>query len=381
MTSSGQAILEVHKGLEGVVADESAVSTVMPDTNVLTYRGYPVPDLAEETSFEEVAWLLWHGDLPGRADLDAFRRAEVAARPLPWRLHQAMRLFPPEAHPMDALRTGISLLGMEDRDAWAADRDALLRKGLEMLARTPTLIAAAHRLRRGMEPIPPRPDLGYSANFFHMVFGEVPSAEIVKAFDVSLILYAEHGFNASTFTARVVASTRSDVYSAVTAAIAALKGPLHGGANEAVMRTLAEIGEVARVRPWLDDALSRGRRIMGFGHRVYRDGDSRVPTMRRWGLRVAKARGDHRWYAIADELQAAMLERKNLHPNLDFPSGPAYHLMGFETDLFTPIFVMARIVGWLAHFLEQSANNRLIRPLSRYIGVSQRGVVPLAARG
>jgi 2-methylcitrate synthase len=275
----------------------------------------------------------------------------------------------------------VSFLGMEDPDTWAADGAANLRKGLDMLAKAPTIVAAAHRLRRGLEPIPPRDDLGFSANFFRMVFGDVPAPEIVKAFDVSLILYAEHGFNASTFTARVVTSTMSDVHGAVVAAIASLKGPLHGGANEAVMETLAEIGSIERVRPWLDDALATGKKIMGFGHRVYRTGDSRVPTMKKWGMEVARAVGDDKLYAIADELQAAMLERKNIHPNLDFPSGPAYHLMGFESDLFTPIFAMSRITGWVAHVVEQAAANRLIRPLSAYTGPAQRDVVPLDARG
>lgn len=365
---------EIRKGLEGVVVDESAISKVMPETNSLTYRGYPVQDLAEYCSFEEVAFLLLHGELPDARELAEFEREERAARALSPALVDLVRRFPRNAHPMDALRTGVSFLGMEAPVTPFGDRKADMAKAVDMLAKAPTLVAYAHRLRRGQEPIPPRDDLGLSANFFHMVFGEVPDPVVVKAFDVSLILYAEHGFNASTFTARVVTSTMSDIHGAVTAAIASLKGPLHGGANEAVMHVLSEVGEPSNARPWLDAALASGRKIMGFGHRVYRTGDSRVPTMKAWGLKVAAIKGDTKLYAIADELQAAMLERKGIHPNLDFPSGPAYHLMGFETDLFTPIFAMSRISGWAAHVMEQAAANRLIRPLSAYTGPAQRAV-------
>ncbi|HOU54854.1 MAG TPA: bifunctional 2-methylcitrate synthase/citrate synthase [Myxococcota bacterium] len=371
---------EVHKGLEGVVADVTSISQVVPETCSLTYRGHPVPELAESCEFDEVAWLLWHGDLPGRADLEAFRQAEVAARPLSPILARLIRSLPRQAHPMDVVRAAVSVLGMGHPDAPRNDSESLDHQGLQLLAQVPTVIAAFHRLRQGQRPIAPRPDLGRSANFFWMVFGEVPDPTIVRAFDVSLILYAEHGFNASTFTARVVTSTMADLHGAVTAAIAALKGPLHGGANEAVMRTLAEIGEVANVRPWLDRALAERRRIMGFGHRVYGSGDSRVPTMRRWGLQVAKARRDRRWYDIADALEAEMAARKHLHPNLDFPSGPAYHLMGFPWDLFTPIFVMSRLAGWIAHVREQAAANRLIRHLAAYVGPEPRPVPALDMR-
>jgi len=380
MATEPRTSAEIRKGLEGVVADETRISHVMPEIRSLTYRGYPVQELAESCSFEEVVWLLWHGDLPGPTDLAAFREAEAASRPISGTLHRILRALPAQAHPMDALRTGISILGMEEPDPWASDPSSNLRKGLEILARTPTLVAGFHRIRHGQEPIEPRPDLGLAANFFHMVFGEVPEADIVKAFDVSLILYAEHGFNASTFTARVVTSTMADLHAAVTAAVAALKGPLHGGANEAVMRTLEEIGDVSNVRPWVERALAERRRIMGFGHRVYGTGDSRVPTMKRWGGRVAEVRRDFRWQAIGDALEAEMLARKGLHPNLDFPSGPAYHLMGFDRDLFTPIFVMARIAGWVAHVIEQAASNRLIRPLAAYVGPARRTIVPLDAR-
>lgn len=371
---------EVKKGLDGVVVDETAVSKVMPEINALTYRGYPVQDLARDCSFEEVAFLLWHDDLPTRDELAAFTADERSRRRLSPALQQAIRLFPGHAHPMDTVRTGVSFLGMEEPDTWACDRASNGRKAMDLLAKIPTIIAMDFRCRKGLEPIPPRNDLPMAENFFHMCFGEVPHADIVKAFDVSLILYAEHGFNASTFTARVVTSTMSDLYSAVVGGIAALKGPLHGGANEAVMHMLKEVGDPGRARAWMQDALRNNKKIMGFGHRVYKSGDSRVPTMTEWGLKVARLKGELKWHEISRELAQVMLEEKNIHPNLDFPSGPAYHLMGFDIDLFTPIFVMARVTGWAAHVFEQVAANRLIRPLSSYVGPARRTVRPLAGR-
>jgi citrate synthase len=249
-----------------------------------------------------------------------------------------------------------------------------------LLAKVPTLIATSHRLRLGLAPIPPRDDLPLAGNFFHMCLGRVPHPDVVKAFDVSLTLYAEHGFNCSTFAARVVASSLSDSCSAVVAGIGALKGPLHGGANEAVMRMLVEIGDPSRAEAWLQAALGARRKVMGFGHRLYKHGDSRVPAMDRWGRKVAEHCGVTVWHRIEDVLAAGMLARTGIRPNLDFPSAPAFHLMGFETDLYTPIFAMARLVGWTAHIVEQAGANRLIRPASAYVGQAERHVVPLATR-
>ncbi len=373
--------MDIRKGLEGVVVDESKVSKVMPETNSLTYRGYAVQDLAENCCFEEVAYLIWNGELPTRAELTAYMREERGLRELSEPLKQSIALFPKTAHPMDTLRTGCSFLGMEDPDTWAADPVSNRAKGMNLMAKIPTIIAHDYRCRKGLQPISPRVDLSMSENFFHMCFGEVPHADIVKAFDVSLVLYAEHGFNCSTFTTRVITSSMADFYSAVVGGIGALKGPLHGGANEAVMNMLREIDDPAKARDWMLDALATGKKVMGFGHRVYKTGDSRVPTMNKWGRRVAEIRGEPKWYAMSDELAAVMLEKKDIHPNLDFPSGPAYYLMGFDTDLYTPIFVMARISGWTAHILEQTASNRLIRPLSAYTGVAQRDMVPIDQRG
>jgi len=284
---------------------------------------------------------------------------------------------------MDTIRTSVSSLGMEDlgsndpgNHVEAEDR----KRAMMMFAKIPTMIAADYRCRKGKEPIPPKKDLTFAQNFFHMCFGEVPQPEVVKAFDASLTLYAEHGFNASTFTSRVVASSLSDIYSTVVAGIGSLKGPLHGGANEAVMHMMIEIGDPAKARDWMITALKEKRKVMGFGHRVYKNGDSRVPTMKKYGLKLAAVKGDQKWFQMYEILEKLMVEEKKIYPNLDFPAGPAYYLMGFDIDMFTPIFVMARITGWTAHVIEQLKDNRIIRPLSQYLGPPERKVVPLAQR-
>ncbi|HWL82177.1 MAG TPA: bifunctional 2-methylcitrate synthase/citrate synthase [Roseomonas sp.] len=372
---------EIRKGLVGVVADVSAVSKVMPETNSLTYRGYAVQDLAEQCSFEEVAYLLWNGELPSATQLAEFRREEAANRAIGPALHQAIKAFPHDAHPMDAIRTAVSFMGLEDPETADTAEPATRRKAMRLLAKIPTAIAAAHRAAKGLEPVAPDPKLSFAENFFHVVLGKVPQPEVVKAFDVSLILYAEHGFNASTFTARTVTSTGADLHGAVTAAIAALKGPLHGGANEAVMHMLSEIGDPTKAAAWLQGRFDHKALVMGFGHRVYKHGDSRVPTMTKYAEKMAEVVGDRRWMEMSRILAAEMLEKKNIHPNLDFPAGPAYHLMGFDIPLFTPIFVASRITGWAAHVIEQAADNRLIRPLSHYTGAAQRAVPAMSARG
>lgn len=363
---------EVHKGLAGVVADESAVSHVDPESDDLVYRGYPVAQLADRHSFEDVAYLLWEGQLPDADAAQDFAHRERERRELPDELLEVIRRFPADAHPMDALRTGISWLGLQDEDARRPGQPPTSEQALDILAKAPTLMAAVHRLSRGEDAIRPRHDLSLAANLLNMTFGEVPDDTVVDALDASLILYAEHGFNASTFTARVIISTESDLYSAVVGAIGALKGPLHGGANEAVMHMLDEIAEPDRARAWVHEALREERKIMGFGHRVYQHGDHRVPTMKQQLEALAQARDGGRLLEIAGNVEEVMLEEKDLFPNLDFPAGPAYHLMGFETRLFTPIFVVARIAGWAAHAFEQSADNRLVRPLARYVGPDRR---------
>ncbi len=374
MAATERGGLDIKKGLEGVVVDVTRISKVMPETNSLTYRGYPVQELAEICRFEQVAYLLWHGELPDAEQLRAFEARERAQRPIDERVMEVMRRLPTDAHPMDTLRTAVSALGLTDPERADNSPQANLNKAMRLLAQIPTVIAADLRRRKGQAPIAPRSDLGITENFFHMCFGEVPQAEVCKAFDVSLVLYAEHGFNASTFTARVVTSTGSDLHSAVTAAVGALKGPLHGGANEAVMHMLRSIGEPARAREWVLAELRDRRRIMGFGHRVYKRGDSRVPTMKTYLRRLAEAKGDTRWLEICDIVEETVVREKGIYPNVDFVTGPAYDLMGFETGLFTPLFVMSRITGWTAHIMEQAADNRLIRPLSHYIGPPERRV-------
>jgi citrate synthase len=371
---------EIHKGLAGVVVDTTAVSMVDPTTNSLTYRGYPVQDLARTCSFEEVAWLLWHGELPNAAELAAFQAQERSRRVLGRSLAATLARTPESCHPMDVLRTAVSVIGAEDPAEDAGTREHALSASLELLAKLPTIVAAEQRRRRGLDPIQPDPSLGYAENFLAMTFGERPPAAMLRAFEASMVLYAEHSFNASTFTARVVTSTLSDLHSSVTAAIGALKGSLHGGANEAVMHMLLEIGSAEQAAGWLDRALAEKRKIMGFGHRVYKSGDSRVPTMDA-ELRAYACDGrSTELMATYDALAAAMVERKGIHPNLDYPTGPAYHLMGFDIPIFTPLFVMARITGWTAHIMEQAASNSLIRPLSSYVGPARREVPGAVAR-
>lgn len=365
---------EIHKGLAGVVVDVTAISKVNPDTNSLLYRGYPVQELAANCQFEEVAYLLWNGELPSPLQLEAFQKLEQSMRALEPRTKRIIDGLPLTAHPMDVVRTAVSAMGAGDEGGADGTRDTDLERSIYLLAQIPAVVAYDQRRRRGLELVEPRDDLAFSANFLHMTFGEVPDITVVNAFDVSMILYAEHSFNASTFTARVIASTLSDLYSAVTGAIGALKGPLHGGANEAVMHVFDEIGEASNAEAWLDRALAKKSKIMGFGHRVYKNGDSRVPTMKA-ALDTLIAEYDRPDVVeLYDALETAMNDRKGIKPNLDYPSGPAYRLIGFDTEMFTPLFVMARITGWTAHIMEQYASNALIRPLSAYNGVAERHV-------
>ncbi|HEY4251038.1 MAG TPA: bifunctional 2-methylcitrate synthase/citrate synthase [Roseomonas sp.] len=376
-----EAIPDIKKGLVGVYADVSTISKVMPETNSLTYGGYAVQDLCEEASFEEVAYLLWHGELPDAAQLKAFQAEERANRALSPALLRVIREMPKDAHPMDAIRTAVSFMGMEDPETADVSDAAQRRKAMRLLAKIPTAVAAANRLSKGLEPVAPDPALPYCENFFHVVFGKVPQPEVIRAFDVSMILYAEHTFNASTFTSRTVTSTGADLHGAIAAGIAALKGPLHGGANEAVMHMLKEIPGPNEAAEWLEGKFDHKALVMGFGHRVYKSGDSRVPTMTKYAEKMAEVVGDRRWMETSRVLARVMLEKKKIHPNLDFPAGPAYYLMGFDIPLFTPIFVCSRITGWAAHVFEQGADNRLIRPLSWYTGVEQRPVPRIGARG
>ncbi|MFD6179104.1 MULTISPECIES: bifunctional 2-methylcitrate synthase/citrate synthase [unclassified Isoptericola] len=375
---------EVRRGLAGVVADVTAISKVDPETNSLLYRGYPVQDLAATQSFEAVAWLLWHGELPTADELAGLRATEREHRPLADDVRAAIDLLPVTAHPMDELRTAVSVIGAREAAGLtaleaAADPEVNLARSVRLFAALPAVVAYGQRRRHGLEPVAPRDDLDYSANFLWTTFEVEPDPVVVDAFSRSMVLYAEHSFNASTFTARVITSTLSDLHSAVVGAVAALKGPLHGGANEAVMETLAEIGSADRAAAWLDDALAAKRKIMGFGHRVYKHGDSRVPTMKAALDTLVEHYDRADLGALYDALEAEFVARKGIYPNLDYPSGPAYHLMGFDTPTFTPLFVAARVTGWTAHVMEQQASNALIRPLSAYVGPERREVPPAAS--
>jgi 2-methylcitrate synthase/citrate synthase II len=367
---------EIHKGLAGVVVDTTAISSVNPETNSLLYRGYPVQQLAAQCSFEQVAYLLWHGELPTDAQLGEFVNIERGQRSLDANVRRVIDDLPASAHPMDIVRTAVSVIGANDPDAEINTAESNLNKAARLFAQLPAIVAYDQRRRHGLELIEPRDDLSYPENLLWMTFGEVPDAVVVDAFRVSLILYAEHSFNASTFTARVIASTLSDLYSAVTGAIGALKGPLHGGANEAVMHAFDEIATADAASAWLDDALANKRKIMGFGHRVYKNGDSRVPTMKASLDTLVEYYGAQDMLELYTALESDMGERKNIKPNLDYPSGPVYHLMGFDTETFTPLFAAARITGWTAHVMEQLASNALIRPLSLYTGTPERHVPP-----
>ena len=371
---------DIKKGLLGIVVDETEVSKVMPEINSLTYRGYAAQDLCADCRFEEVAYLILNKDLPNSIQLKKFEKEEKNYRELSKNLYEIIKHMPKKSHPMDVARTAVSVMGLEDIETSNSSPEANMRKALRIFAKTPTALAAFYRIRNGKKIIKPKKDLTFAENFFYMCFGKVPQKEIVKAFDVSLILYAEHSFNVSTFTARTITSSLSDIHGAITGAIASLKGPLHGGANEEVMHMMRKIKKPENALKWINNALKNKDVVMGFGHRVYKSGDSRVPTMREYFGKVAKIKKDKTFEKIYDIVEKVMIKKKNIHPNVDYPTGPTYHLMGFDTDFFTPIFVISRITGWSAHIMEQHAANKLIRPLAKYKGSKHRKVMQLNQR-
>jgi len=371
---------EIKKGLLGIVVDETTISHVVPELSALTYRGYKVQDLCDKCDFEEVAYLVLHGELPSKAQLKKFSKEEKSNRKLSKTIIKNIEQMPKNAHPMDVIRTCVSLMALEDKDTKDNSPKANMRKALKIFSQTPTAVAAYFRARKGKKIISPDKKLSFSENFFKMMFGKVPDKEIVRAFDISLILYAEHSFNVSTFTARTITSSLSDLHGAITGAIASLKGPLHGGANEAVMHMMKDIGKPEKAKKWIENALVKKKVVMGFGHRVYRTGDSRVPTMKHYMFKVAKLLKKEKYTKMYETLEQVMLEKKNIHPNVDFPCGPTYYMMGIDIDFYTPIFVMSRITGWSAHIMEQHASNKLIRPLSKYRGEEVREVMLLNQR-
>ena len=371
---------EIKKGLMGVTVDETSISKVMPEINSLTYRGYSAQDLCAKCKFEEVAYLILNGDLPNNKELKKFEKEERKERKLSKSLINIIKQMPKKSHPMDVARTAVSVMGLEDKETTDNSPKANLRKSMRIFSKTPVALAAFYRLRKGKKIISPKKKLSFAENFFHMCFGKVPNKDIVKAFDVSLILYAEHSFNVSTFTARTITSSLSDIHGAITGAIASLKGPLHGGANEEVMHMMNKIKKPENALNWINNALDKKAVVMGFGHRVYKSGDSRVPTMREYFGKVAKITKDKKFEKIYDIVEKVMIDKKNIHPNVDYPTGPTYHLMGFDTDFFTPIFVISRITGWSAHIIEQHSTNKLIRPLAAYNGSQHRQVQSLKDR-
>ena len=371
-------------GLEGVIANESAIANIDGKEGLggLAYRGYPIEELAESVSYEETAFLLLHGDLPTSAQLKEFDARLRASRQVPQALIDLYSKVPPTAHPMDVLRTSVSVMGHFDPDVNAPPRDhsANVRKAERMIAQMPTAIAYRERISSGLPPVPPREDLDLAANFLHMVTGKLPSASMGKAFDVSMVLYTEHELNASTFSGRVTVSTLSDIYSGVVAAIGALKGPLHGGANEEAWKVLEQVGSPENAERWIEDALARGERIMGFGHRVYKTGDPRARILKKYCAQIAAEVGEDRWERTAEPIEHAVTSKKKLPPNVDWPSARLYHYMGLDIDIYTPIFAMARVAGWAAHIIEQLDHNRLMRPRARYIGPPDRLVKPISQR-
>jgi citrate synthase len=372
---------QLIRGLEGVVAAETQLCDLDGANGRLAYRGYDIADLARHTSFEEVAHLLWHGDLPTVAQLDRTTIALVAAREIPREVVEAFRLMPNETDPMRALQAAVALLGMRDADATDNSHAANLRKAVRLTSQIATAICAHHRVRSREAPIPPAADLGHAANFLYMLTGKRPSPVTAKAFDASLTLYAEHELNASTFTTRVIVSTQSDMHSAVAGGVGALKGPLHGGAGEAVMRALMEIGEVANVDTFSDQAIATKRRLMGFGHRVYKAGDPRAAILRGMAEEACRQSGAFKWYEMAVKLHARINAAKGLIPNVDFYSAPLFYSLGIPVDLFTPVIAAGRIAGWTANIVEQHDDNRLIRPRGEYVGPKRRAFVPADKRG
>jgi len=364
---------KINKGLEGLTVDETKISKVLPESSELLYRGYPVAELVEKCPFEEVVYLLWEGELPLAKEKSSFEKQERKKRPFLDKNVISLLKFLKDSHPMDVIRTLISCWGAKGY-TWDANRKERREKALRFLAAAPVFISAHFRLRKRLNPISPDNTLSFSENFLKMCFDTTPSKELVRLFDQTMILYAEHGFNASTFSARVIASTSSDLGSAITGAIGALKGPLHGGANEKVMEMMKEIGEPKKAEKYLLKALKAKQKIMGFGHRVYKKQDSRVPYMENCARRLSEMKNETVWMEIYDILVATMKKEKNIYPNLDLPAGPAYYLMGFDIDMFTPLFVMSRIAGWCAHIMEQGENNRIIRPLSKYTGIEKRHI-------
>lgn len=374
----GHAI-EVRKGLENVIVDSSTICYVDPDGGLI-YRGYWLEELAEKSTFEEVCYLLIHGKLPTKYELEKFKVELVKERELPEELYEVLYSFPKDAHPMDLIRTSVSFLGSVDPEAMDYSHDSNVRKAIKLIAKMPTIVANSYRISKGMEPLHPVMEFSHAKNFLFMIKGSEPDEFSTKVFDITLMLYAEHEFNASSFSARVTASTLSDMYSAITSAIGTLKGPLHGGANEKAMKMMLEIGSVEKTETWILESLKRGERIMGFGHRVYKKEDKRATLLKKYSKLLAERSGDRKWYEMSALIEDIMRREKNIIPNVDFYCASVYYYLGIPMELYTPIFAAARVVGWAAHVIEQHDNNRLIRPRASYEGPMGLKYTPIDQR-
>jgi len=368
------------KGLEGVVVATTQLSSVRGQEGKLIYHGYNIDDLAGKVSYEEVVHLLHHGRLPNRSELDELKQTLAGFRELPQGVVDIIKRLPADTPPMHAIRTAVSALGCWDTSAEEQSLYQQRRQCTRLIAQIPVITACFHRHRQGLEPVAPNPELGEAANFLYMIDGKEGSQEAVDTLDMCYVLHADHGMNASTFSARVTIATLSDVYSAVTSAIGTLKGPLHGGANEGVIKMLKEIGTPDKVDAYIEDALAQKKKIMGIGHRVYKVLDPRAPHLKRMAQILSAEIGEPKWIQMSERIAQLMLEKKGLNANVDFYSATVYYSLGIPTDLFTPIFAIARTAGWTAQILEQLADNRLIRPSAEYVGPEGLKVVPIDQR-
>lgn len=369
----------LDKGLEGVVACSTAISSIVDAT--LNYRGYVIEDLAANSTFEETIFLLWNNRLPKKDELAKLQKELGAEIALDQQLIASLKTLPTkDVHPMAWLRSAVSTMGMFDKEAQDSSNEANVRKAIRLTAKMCTLVTTFERMRKGQELVQPNPAKSIAWNFFYTLTGKEPDAEIVKQFDVCLILHADHELNCSAFAARVTASSLSDIYSAMVSAISALKGPLHGGANEQVMLMLKQIGDMPRARTWLEEALQNKQKVMGFGHRVYKNGDPRAKILRAMSDKLTAKMGEHKWYEMSDLLDDAMQNKKGLLPNVDFYSATVYYSMGIPIDLYTPIFAVSRVSGWIAHVMEQWTNNRIYRPRGKWTGKEGLNWTPVDKR-
>ncbi|HEY8559816.1 MAG TPA: citrate synthase [Pyrinomonadaceae bacterium] len=367
-------------GLRGVVAAQSAIGDVNGEQGILIYQGYNIHDLAEHSTFEEVIFLLWNGRLPKRDELEDLKAQFQANYAIPSEIIDMMKTFPKDANPMDVLRTAVSALGFYDAEGHATDRDAAVKTAVKLTGQIGTLVAAWERIRTDKDVVAPDSSLSIAENFLYMMRGEKAEADETRIFDIALILHADHELNASTFTTRVVAGTLADMYGAVTAGVAALAGPLHGGANTNVMKMLLEIGDMDKVDAWVDESLAAKRKIMGIGHAVYKTEDPRATWLRKFSRQLGEKYGNLKWFEMSQRIEQLMNEKKGMYPNVDFYSASAYYLMGIPLDQYTPIFAVSRISGWTGHILEQYGNNKLIRPRAEYIGARDQKYVPIDER-